>query len=57
MTMQNLGTVFGPTILRDVDDDPQKAIQEAGYLNQVIEALIANYAFLFQTDAPQPSAK
>jgi hypothetical protein len=40
MTLQNLGTVFGPCILRSTVDDMQALVRDTPFVNEVAQILI-----------------
>ena len=50
MTAQNLGTVFGPTLMRCPDLDPLACLTAAKYEKQIAELLIQNHAGIFAED-------
>lgn len=53
MTVSNLSTCFGPTLLRP-EEETVAAIMETKFFNVVIEILIENYDKIFRT-SPEPS--
>uniref|UniRef100_A0A8C6Y8C1 Rho GTPase activating protein 9 n=1 Tax=Naja naja TaxID=35670 RepID=A0A8C6Y8C1_NAJNA len=50
MTTQNIGIVFGPTLLRH-ERDVASLIEDMVYQNQVVELLLTEFASIFGTDA------
>lgn len=56
MSVHNLGVVFGPTLLRAVEET-LAAILDIKFNNVVIEILIENYDQIFKTAPGKPSAE
>uniref|UniRef100_A0A670YM39 Rho GTPase activating protein 9 n=1 Tax=Pseudonaja textilis TaxID=8673 RepID=A0A670YM39_PSETE len=50
MTTQNIGIVFGPTLLRH-ERDVASLIEDMVYQNQVVELLLTEFTSIFGTDA------
>ncbi|XP_039224102.1 rho GTPase-activating protein 9 isoform X1 [Crotalus tigris] len=50
MTTQNIGIVFGPTLLRH-ERDVASLIEDMIYQNQVVEMLLTEFASIFETSA------
>ncbi|KAL7989888.1 hypothetical protein Chor_012554 [Crotalus horridus] len=50
MTTQNIGIVFGPTLLRH-ERDVASLIEDMIYQNQVVEMLLTEFASIFETGA------
>lgn len=50
MTTQNIGIVFGPTLLRH-ERDIASLIEDMVYQNQVVEMLLTEFASIFETGA------
>lgn len=47
MNAENLGIVFGPTLMRAPDLDAMTALNDIRYQRQVVESLIKNEDILF----------
>ena len=47
MNAENLGIVFGPTLMRAPDLDAMTALNDIRYQRQVVETLIKNEDILF----------
>lgn len=47
MNSENLGIVFGPTLMRAPDLDAMTALNDIRYQRQVVELLIKNEDILF----------
>uniref|UniRef100_A0A8C5RSS1 Rho GTPase activating protein 9 n=1 Tax=Laticauda laticaudata TaxID=8630 RepID=A0A8C5RSS1_LATLA len=50
MTTQNIGIVFGPTLLRH-ERDVASLIEDMVYQNQVVELFLTEFASIFRTEA------
>lgn len=49
MNAENLGIVFGPTLMRAPEQDPMAALNDIRYQRQLVEMLIQNEDVLFWT--------
>lgn len=47
MNAENLGIVFGPTLMRAPEQDPMAALNDIRYQRQLVEMLIQNEDVLF----------
>lgn len=47
MSAENLGIVFGPTLMRAPNQDAMAALNDVRYQRQVVEVLIKNEEVLF----------
>lgn len=47
MSAENLGIVFGPTLMRAPNQDAMTALNDVRYQRQVVEVLIKNEDVLF----------
>jgi len=57
MTVNNLGIVFGPALLRRKVEDIKQVIQDSPIVIRIVKTLIEDYGFFFKDEPriPKPN--
>lgn len=50
MAIHNLGTVFGPNLLKLKDGDPLAMVQDTPYINGLVQSFVEGYDIIFSED-------